>query len=277
MAPSAASVMGYALSRGIDEDIGDVGDQVQRDVDRRRHQHDALHDGVVAVEHGIDDQLAEARNRKNLLGQHRARQQRAEFERAQRDDRRQRVAHGVLEDDRAFGKALGAGGADVIAFQHLQHGAAGVPHQDRGDGVAEHEGRHDGGGEAGAPVFGQRHIARRRQPAEFDREQEDQHDAEPEIRRRDAPQREQIGAVVPGRALLHRRHDAGGDADQERDHDRHRRQLHCHRQLLRDQLAHRHLDAQRLAEVARQHALDPVDILHRDRLIEPVLLRGSAR
>ncbi len=117
-----------------------------------------------------------------------------------------------------------------------------------------------------------RHIARRRQPAEFDREQEDQHDAEPEIRRRDTPQREQIGAVVPGRALLHRRDDAGGDADQERDHDRHRGELDRHRQLLRDQFAHRHLVAQRLAEVARQHALDPVDVLDRHRLIEPVLL-----
>ena len=127
-------------------------------------------------------------------------------------------------------------------------------------------------GKAGAPVFGQRHIARRRQPAEFDREQEDQHDAEPEIRRRDAPQREQVGAVVPRRAFLHRRDDAGGNADQEGDHDRHRRQLQRHRQFLRDQLAHRHLDAQRLAEVAGQHALDPVEILHRDRPIEPVLL-----
>ena len=199
--------------------------EIERDVDRRRRQHDALHDGIVAVEHRVDDQLAKTRNRKDLLGQHRARQQRAEFERAERNDRRQRVAHGVLENDRAFGKALGAGGADVVAFQHLQHGAAGMPHQDRGDRIAQHEGGHDGGGEAGAPVLGQRHIARRRQPAEFDREQEDQHDAEPEVRRRDAPQREQIGAVVPRRALLHRRDDACGNADQEGDHDRHRRRL----------------------------------------------------
>ena len=118
----------------------------------------------------------------------------------------------------------------------------------------------------------ERHVARGRQPAELDREQEDQHDPEPEIRRRDAPQREQVGAIVPGRVLLHRRDDAGGNADQERDHDRHRGELHRHRQLLRDQLAHRHLDAQRLAEIAGQHALDPVDILNRDRLIELVLL-----
>jgi hypothetical protein len=47
----------------------------------------------------------------------------------------------MLEDHRAFEQALGRGGADIVALQHLQHGAAGMPHQDRGDGVAEHEGR----------------------------------------------------------------------------------------------------------------------------------------
>ena len=60
----------------------------------------------------------------------------------------------------------------------------------------------------------------------------------------------QIGAVVPGRALLHGGDDAGGNADQEGDDDRHRAELQRHRQLLRDQLAHRHLVAQELAEIA---------------------------
>ena len=35
--------------------------EVQHDVRRRGEQHDALHDRVVAIEHGVDDQLAEAR------------------------------------------------------------------------------------------------------------------------------------------------------------------------------------------------------------------------
>jgi hypothetical protein len=89
---------------------------------------------------------------------------------------------------------------------------------------------------------------------------------------RDSPQREEIRAIIPGRALLDGRYDSCGDTDQERDDDGHRCQLHRYRQLLRDQFADRYLVAQRLAEIARQHALDPVDILHRHRLIEPVLL-----
>ena len=138
------------------------------------------------------------------------------------------------------------------------------------------KGGHDGGGEAGAPVFGERHVARCRQPAEFDREQEDQHDPEPEIRRRDAPQREQVGAVVPRRAFLHRRDDAGGNADQERDHDRHRPSWIVTGSFCAISSRTGTLMRKRLAEVAGQHALDPVKILHRDRTIEPVLLANLA-
>ena len=148
-----------------------------------------------------------------------------------------------------------------------------MAHQDRGDRVAEHEGRHDRGGEALRASPRQRHIARGRQPAELHREQEDQHDAEPEIRRRDAPQREDVGGVVPGGVLLHRRDDAGGDADQQRDHDRHRGELQRHRQLLQRSRSSTgtlmRIDSPRSPD---EHALDPVDVLHRDRLIEAVLL-----
>ncbi len=146
-----------------------------------------------------------------------------------------------------------------------------MAHQDRRDRVAEHEGRHDGGGEALPPILGQRHIARRRQPAELHREQEDQHDAEPEVRRGQAPQRKDVRRIVPDGVFLHRRDDAGRDADQQRNDDRHRGELHGHRQLLQHEVEHLLLVAHQLAEVAGEHALDPEHVLHRDRLIEPIL------
>ena len=74
----------HARSLGLTSHIGDIGQQIEQRCRRSAvTEHDALHDRVVAVEHGIDDQLAEARDREDLLGQHRARQQRAEIERAQ--------------------------------------------------------------------------------------------------------------------------------------------------------------------------------------------------
>src|SRR5271166_3618662 len=138
----AASMRSGSQPR-IDQNVRNVGKEIERDIDRRRHQDDTLDDGIITVEHGIDNQLAETRNVENLLGQHRAGKKRSEFERAERDDRGERVAHGMLEDDRALHQSLGAGGAHIIALQHGEHGAARMAHEDRRDRVAEHEGRHD--------------------------------------------------------------------------------------------------------------------------------------
>src|SRR5665647_2936725 len=69
-AVKGASVMASAAQPRIDEDIGDIGEKIEHDIDRRGHQNDALYHGVVAVEHRIDDQLAETWNGENLLGQH---------------------------------------------------------------------------------------------------------------------------------------------------------------------------------------------------------------
>src|SRR3954454_22529472 len=95
-ASGAASVLIAARSSAqprVDQDVAEVGEEVQGDVGGRGDEHHTLDDGVVAVEHGVYDKLAEARDGEDLLGQHRAREKRAELERAERDDRRQRVAH----------------------------------------------------------------------------------------------------------------------------------------------------------------------------------------
>jgi hypothetical protein len=110
------------------------------------------------------------------------------------------------------------------------------------------------------------------QPPQGDREQEDHHDAEPEVRRGEAPQRDRIGAVIPRRIALDRRHDTHRNADRERDDDRERGELERHRQLFEDQLAHRLLHPQRFAEVAAQHAFDPVQVANRQRLVQVHLL-----
>src|SRR6476646_7318271 len=154
---TAMSAMSRTQSR-IDEDVGDVGKQIEHDVDRRRDEYDALYHRVVAIEDGVDDQLAEARNRENLFREHCTRQERPEFKRAERDDGGQRVAHGMLEDDRAFVEAFCARRPHVIAFEDLQHGAARVTHQDCGDCVTKNESRHNRRGETGALILCEGHV-----------------------------------------------------------------------------------------------------------------------
>src|SRR6185437_2165111 len=53
----------------VDEEIGDVGKEVEDDVGGRGEKHHTLHHRVVAVEDGIDDELAEARDGEDLLGE----------------------------------------------------------------------------------------------------------------------------------------------------------------------------------------------------------------
>ena len=75
--------------------------------------------------------------------------------------------------------------------------------------------------------------ARRRQPAEIDREDQDQHQADPERRQRQAEQREHLADAVPEPADPHRGEDAARNADQQRQPHRDHRQQQRVRQPRR--------------------------------------------
>ena len=79
---------------------------------------------VVVVEDRLVDRLAHARPGEHGLGDQRAREQAAERERQDRQHRRQRVGEGVAPQHAALGRALGAGGADIVLAQRLDHRAA---------------------------------------------------------------------------------------------------------------------------------------------------------
>ncbi len=181
MSSVMAIVIGMPQAR-IDENIKDIGQKVHDDETDRRAKDDALNDRVVAVEHGIDDELAEAGNGEDLLGQHRAREKLAEQQRRERDDRDQRVAQRVLEHDGARHKALGARGPDIVGTQDAEHGAAGMAHEARREARAEHECRHDHRLDVEPEILARRHEAGGGQKLPAHRDQHDEQDAEPEIR-----------------------------------------------------------------------------------------------
>ncbi len=147
-----------------------------------------------------------------------------------------------------------------------------MPHHDRGDAGAQHEGRHDHGLDVPDGVFQRTGIARRRQQPPLNRHQHDQHDAQPEVGDRDAGQCHHVGPDIPAAALADRRDDAGRDADRQGDDHRHDAELKRHRQLGQDQLRHRHLAADGDPHVARQHAGQPVPVLDHDRVVQVVFL-----
>ncbi len=80
---------------------------------------------------------------KDRLGNDGSGQQRAELEADDRQDGVQRVAEGVAVDHRVFRQALGAGGADVVLPELLEHGRADHAGEDGGEAEAEGDGGQD--------------------------------------------------------------------------------------------------------------------------------------
>ncbi len=106
------------------------------------------------------------------------------------------------------------------------------------------------------------------QPVEPHREDQDQHDAEPEGRHGLAEQRHHRRDVVDRRVAPHRRDDAGGNGQAQRDEQPRAGQLEGGGQPLEHEVHGGLAVAQRLAEVAAHRALEEAQVLDRDRIVE---------
>ncbi len=177
----------------------------------------------------------------------------------------------MLGDDEPLRHALRARRPHVVLGEGREHRGARVAHEDGGDAGAEHEGRQDRGGDALPKILPQRHVARGRQPAEGDGEEQYQHDPEPEIRRGDAEQRDAVDRPIRRAVAPHGREHAAGHADNHADGEAHHGELRGHRQLLEDEVGDRHLDAPGEAEIAVQQPPQPVAVLLPQRPVEQQL------
>ncbi|MND90469.1 hypothetical protein D3C80_825520 [compost metagenome] len=147
-----------------------------------------------------------------------------------------------------------------------------MAHQRRGKRIAEDEGRHDHGLDGTDRIDEDRLVTGSRKPAELHRDEQDQHDAEPEIRDGEAGKRHDIGGVVDPGILLHRSQNTDRDADDHREEHRHDGKLNGDRQFLSDQFQHRLVGSERNAEIARHHTAQPVEVLNRHRIVETIFL-----
>ena len=123
-----------------------------------------------------------------------------------------------------------------------------------------------------APILGKRRDAAGREPVAVDREEEDQHDGQPEARDAHPQDADEPGAVVDHAVAQHCRQRAKDKGD----HDRYREgdgdQFQRHRQRGRNLAVHAQARGKGDAEIAVQHdALQPVPVLHQDRAIETVV------
>ena len=112
---------------------------------------------------------------------------------------------------------------------------------------------------------------RGRQPPQRHPEEQDEHDAEPEVRQRLAEHGERHARDVVARAAAHRGEDAEGDADGHGDEHGHERELDGRGQALEHDGEGGGAVLEGLAEVAAHHAPEKEAVLHDERLAQPEL------
>src|SRR5262249_21327344 len=137
----------FELQFRVEPNLDDIHDQVADDDQGAVQDHEAKHQGVVAVGGAIDEFPAEARNLEDGLDDKRTGQDAGDRGAHERHHRLQSATQRMLEYDPRFTCALGACRPNEVEIQHLEHAAAGDAHQIGGVHQAESHGWKD-------PVFG---------------------------------------------------------------------------------------------------------------------------
>src|SRR6476660_10156666 len=105
----------------VEQRIERVDDEVHDHVRERDDQDDALHHEVVLAEDGIDDGLADARDREDVLDDERAAEQGPGGQAKHRDEREARGAQRVPEEDAPRPQSFGLRGGDEVLLERVDH------------------------------------------------------------------------------------------------------------------------------------------------------------
>src|SRR5690606_18855473 len=110
--------------------IGNVDEDVHEEHGERGDDHGGLDDGEIPKRDGVNHDLADAGEAEDRFHDDGTVDDAGRLIAGDGDDRKQRVAHGMAEQDRAPRYALGAGGLDVGRRKHAEHRAAHDLHDD---------------------------------------------------------------------------------------------------------------------------------------------------
>ena len=170
----------------------------------------------------------------------------------------------MAQHDAAAAQPLGAGGADVIGAQHVDHRRAHHPAVPARPQQAERQRRQDQMGEGAVAADGE--------PAQLDREDIKQQQADHELRGGHRQERADHQRLVGQPPARQRGHDAHGDAQSQFAEDRGNHQQQGGRQARGDQFRHFGLLQIAAPHVALHQPAQVAPVLHHERLIEAQLL-----
>ena len=209
---------------------------------KAEQQHDGLHDGIVALRDRLHGELAHAGPGEDGLGHHRAAEQRPDLQPEDGHDRDHGVLERVPEDHEPGRESLGPSSPDVVLCQDLEHARARQAYHQTHEEDRERDAREDQVREAPA--------AGHRQQAKLDREERDQDQADPEVRRGLGEERHVERQPVPSGMATKRGEHSDGNAEAGRQEEGAERELERRRQALEDVRQDRTHGPDRLAEVA---------------------------
>src|SRR6266403_1681978 len=116
----------------VQKRIGEVDEEIEADDHRRDDQVHRLHDRVVELVEGLEEEEPHAGEPEDRLDDHGAADVERHLQPDQADDRDQRVLERVTQDDRPLAEPLGPGGADVLLAQHVEQRGAHDAHDGPG-------------------------------------------------------------------------------------------------------------------------------------------------
>src|SRR5215470_3323817 len=254
----------------VEHRVEEIDDQIDHHEAGGDEQHTPLHQGIVARLDGPHHHGAEPRPGEHRLGEDGPAEEEAHLHAQHGDDRIDGVLEHVARDHRALGQPLGAGGADVVLADDLEHARSRETRQGGGRGGAEGDGgQHEMPQHVGHPAaVGRAHPARGK-PAELEREHDDQHDARPEHGQAHSGDSHAHAHAIEPRVLLHRGDNAGDQAEENGDDERARGEEQGGLEAQEHLGQHGAPEGNGAAEIAARHLADPVQVLDDERLIEP--------
>src|SRR5690606_12403590 len=263
----------------IENAVEDVGDQIEQHDEYREYERKRLHHRYVVGVDRRDQQLSKPVHLENLLGDDGAAEDGWHAQCDHRDDRDERVAQHVDQDNSLIRKPPGAGSAHIVLVQIVEHRGAHEPADLRRVEQSKHRDRHHHLShlleEAVEVVHDQRGVVDRGEPAELDRKDDDHQHAGEERRDRKADHRNERADLVEQRVLPVGRDHADRHRDQHADYIRHADDPQCLRQALGDDVGDRRAglpgdDALGAAgNVPARHAGDDVQRLADEKLFQP--------
>ncbi len=279
----------------VQKGIGHVHDQIHGREYRGEEDHDSLDQRQIAVDDGIDGHVAKPLIREQPFDDDGAADQERELHPDQRQRRQDGIGQRLARDDVVFAIALGARQRHIVQmhglFQRLLQQLPDDRRQRDGQRQRGHEHVADDVGPKVEPqaqdaleqieIGGERQIkAGRHPPRDVEHrpqnpEQQDQDQPPQEIGHR---QRHAIAHIDRGLDIgsaLARAGQRKEPPDEDRNHQRHDRQLQRGRKPPQNQPQNRLVRSDRHAEIALQHALTPDQELLGDRLVQAIK-RGQA-